>query len=80
MNQSKHSKQPAWVQWLAQDADGCWWGFEVEPLQNHQGWYENEVGKYIKISDGQVNPQWQNSLKKVLQTAQYKKLSHDENN
>lgn len=29
---------PEWVQWLAQDADGTWWGYEVEPHQYHQGW------------------------------------------
>jgi len=29
---------PEWVYWLAQDADGTWWGYEVEPHQHHQGW------------------------------------------
>jgi len=62
---SQYNKQPAWVQWLAQDVGGR---FEVEPLQNHHGWYENEVGQYIKIADAQANPQWKNSLIKVLQT------------
>lgn len=65
MSQFKHNKPPEWVQWLAQDADGGWWGFEVEPLQNHHGWYENEVGHYIKIADEEPNPQWQNSLVKI---------------
>ena len=40
---------PHWVNWLAQDADGTWWGYQVEPLQNHSGWYENEVGQIIKL-------------------------------
>ena len=81
MNQSINFKQPDWVQWLAQDANGSWWGFEVEPLQNHHGWYENEVGKYIKIADGQPNPQWQNSLlKKSCKHSNVIKLSSDENN
>ncbi len=65
MSQFKHNKPPEWVQWLAQDADGCWWGFEVEPLQNHHGWYENEVGQYIKIAEAAPNPRWQNSLVKI---------------
>lgn len=66
MNQFKAINKPDWVQWLAQDADGIWWGYEVEPLQNHHGWYENEVGKYIKITEGQANPQWQKSCRRVI--------------
>ena len=41
-----------WVHWLAQDADGAWWGFEVEPLMHDSGWYENEVGRYIRAGGG----------------------------
>ncbi len=62
MKPSQYNKQPGWVQWLAQDADGCWWGFEVEPLQNHHGWYENEIGKYIKVCNDAPNSAWQDSL------------------
>ena len=29
---------PARVCWLAQDADGTWWGYEIEPHQQHHGW------------------------------------------
>ncbi len=64
MAQDKFLQQPQWVQWAAQDADGSWWGFEVEPLQNHHGWYENEVGQYIRLSTGEPNPHWQQSLLK----------------
>jgi hypothetical protein len=39
-------KVPAWVAWLAQDADGAWWGYEAEPNQQDRGWYENEVGTH----------------------------------
>ncbi|NHZ69928.1 MAG: hypothetical protein GWP20_01705, partial [Thermotogales bacterium] len=38
---------PAWVFWLAQDEGGAWWGYEAEPLQFHNGWYENEVGRRL---------------------------------
>ena len=65
MNTFKYNKPPQWVQWLAQDADGSWWGFEVEPLQNHHGWYENEVGQYIKLLVDKANPNWKNSLIKL---------------
>ncbi len=53
---------PEWVCWLAQDADGSWWGYEVEPLEHHQGWYENELGRRIKLCCEPPNPQWQQSL------------------
>ncbi len=53
---------PLWIHWLAQDSDGAWWGFEVEPLQADHGWYENEVGRYLRLESGNANPQWRNSL------------------
>ena len=53
---------PAWIHWMAQDADGIWWGFEVEPLQAGHNWYENEVGRYLRLGTGKSNPQWRNSL------------------
>jgi hypothetical protein len=53
---------PAWVNWIAQDADGAWWGYEVEPLMHHKGWYENELGRCIKLAHEQANDDWKNSL------------------
>jgi len=55
---------PHWVNWIAQDADGAVWGFEVEPLQHHKGWYENELGRCIKIKQGDRNRDWRGTLKK----------------
>jgi hypothetical protein len=55
---------PEWVRWLAQDADGTWWGYEVEPHQHHQGWYENELGRCRRIRKDEANPEWQSSLTK----------------
>ncbi|MGD8483713.1 MAG: hypothetical protein PVJ63_08850 [Thioalkalispiraceae bacterium] len=56
---------PAWVNWLAQDEDGTWWGYSVEPLQHHRGWYENEVGDVIRLHQDKPSPYWQKSLKRV---------------
>ena len=56
---------PDWVAWLAQDADGAWWGYQVEPLQYHRGWYENEVGRRIGLGRGDPNCRWVDSLRKV---------------
>lgn len=54
---------PDWVRWLAQDADGTWWGFEVEPNQQDRGWYENEVGRCIRLASGEPNPEWRATLR-----------------
>lgn len=56
---------PAWVLWLAQDADGSWWGYQHEPNQGDTGWYENEVGQVIKLFDDEPQPDWLASLKKI---------------
>jgi hypothetical protein len=56
---------PEWVRWVAQDADGAWWGYEVEPLQHDNGWYENEVGRNIKLPCVDRNNEWRATLKQV---------------
>ena len=55
---------PAWVRWLAQDRSGEWWGYSVEPLRNYDGWYENEVGRYIHLGHGEPSG-WQQSLRAI---------------
>lgn len=58
---------PVWVNWVAQDGDGCWWGYSVEPLRNDTGWYENEVGECVRL--GQAVPaNWETSLRAVQST------------
>ena len=56
---------PDWVKWVAQDENGAWWGYSVEPLEFSHGWYENEVGRRIKIKQSKMNPDWKNSLTKI---------------
>lgn len=56
---------PDWVQWIAQDANGCWWGYEAEPNQCHNGWYENEVGDSVLLERGVRNPGWIETLSRV---------------
>lgn len=53
---------PHWVNYLAQDSDGSWWGYSVEPLHNHRGWYENELGENIKLLEGEVSGDWRDNL------------------
>lgn len=56
---------PAWVNWIAQDEDGAWWGYSVEPLQQHSGWYENEVGETILLKKDSPNLDWKNTLSRI---------------
>ncbi len=53
---------PAWVYYVAQDSDGSWWGYSVEPLQNHRGWYENELGENIKLVESAACENWRQNL------------------
>jgi len=65
MSHKSNGELPHWVKWKAQDANGAWWGYSVEPLEFSEGWYENEVGQRIKIEQSQANSNWKNSLTKV---------------
>jgi len=56
---------PNWANWLAQDQDGTWWAYEVEPLKFHKGWYENEVGRYKKIRVDSPAINWKEQLFKI---------------
>jgi hypothetical protein len=53
---------PGWVRWIAQDADGAFWGYEAEPNQQHNGWYENEVGRIVKLGMGEPLADWTATL------------------
>ncbi|MGB5396445.1 MAG: hypothetical protein WBN96_04800 [Gammaproteobacteria bacterium] len=59
------SQCPGWVRWVAQDADGTWWGFEHEPHLADTSWYENEVGRQLKLGSSRSNAAWKESLKKL---------------
>jgi hypothetical protein len=59
---------PDWVRWIAQDASGNWWGYSVEPLRNDTGWYENEVGRCVRLGSGD-NAGWETSLRPVTVSA-----------
>lgn len=56
---------PDWINWIAQDADGRWWGYSVEPHQHDRGWYENEVGHCRLLGSEEPNPLWRKTLQRV---------------
>ena len=55
-------KVPAWARWLAQDADGTWWAYEAEPNQLDHGWYENEVGRIVRLGQTAPPDDWDDRL------------------
>lgn len=55
-------KMPGWVNWIAQDADGALWGYGAEPNQQDTGWYENEVGRIVKLGMGEPPADWTATL------------------
>lgn len=59
---------PEWVRWLAKDSDGSWRGYSVEPLRNDNGWYENEVGRYVRLGVDDLKG-WDKSLTAVTKDA-----------
>ena len=65
MDELPDTRLPGWAQWLAQDGDGAWWVYEVEPLQYHRGWYENEIGRRLRVADGQANANWADTLRRI---------------
>ena len=53
------------MHWIAQDADGAWWGYEHAPNRGDIGWYENEVGRIVRLADGPPPVDWQLTLERV---------------
>lgn len=60
-----HTRLTDWARWVAQDQDGYWWAYEVEPLQFHKGWYENEVGRNKRLAHELKSKDWKNTLLRV---------------
>lgn len=56
---------PDWADWLAQDEDGTWWAYEAEPNQQHNGWYENEVGRIRRLIQTAPPADWRATLTPV---------------
>ena len=54
-----------WVRWVAQDADGTWWGYEHEPNLADIAWYENEVGRQLRLGQTRPSGDWTSTLRKI---------------
>lgn len=56
---------PPEIRWVAQDAEGIWWGFERQPVQEANGWTDHQCGNYIRIGRGARSSHWADSLWRV---------------
>ena len=42
----------------AKAATSTLWGYEIEPNQQHNGWYENEVGRIVRLGQDAPPADW----------------------
>lgn len=53
---------PIWARWIAQDEDGTWWAYEAEPHIAERSWYENEVGRSVRLVQKSAQIHWHKTL------------------
>ena len=54
------------LNWIAQDENGVWWGFENKPTVGLNGWIDSFDGTKILLKqDSDSNPDWRNTLQRL---------------
>lgn len=53
------------INWVAQDQNGEWWGFQCEPQTNETGWSYTEDSLKLKLKREDPNLNWRDTLYKV---------------
>lgn len=53
------------INWVAQDQDGIWWGFEQQPVADSAGWSNFQDTMRLKLKRESPNPEWRDTLHKV---------------
>lgn len=57
---------PGPLQWIAQDENGVWWGFENEPIPGVHGWMDESDGRKVLLKqERQNNAAWKDTLRKL---------------
>jgi hypothetical protein len=49
--------------WLAQDGDGCWYGYRSQPVAGHNSWAAQDLSSYKLICESPSNPFWRKTLR-----------------
>lgn len=53
------------INWVAQDENGVWWGFERQPVADTAGWSNFQDTMKLKLKKDSPNPEWRGTLHKV---------------
>ena len=53
------------INWVAQDQNGVWWGFEQQPVADGGGWSNFQDTMKLKLKQETPNPSWRDTLHKV---------------
>lgn len=54
------------LNWIAQDENGVWWGFENEPITGVHGWLDTMDGTKILLKqENRHNINWRDTLRKL---------------
>ena len=53
------------INWVAQDKNGVWWGFEQQPVAESAGWSNFQDTMKLKLKQETPNPEWRETLSKV---------------
>ena len=54
------------LNWIAQDENGVWWGFENKPVPGIHGWIDGLDGTKILLKQDIIqNPGWQDTLQRL---------------
>mgnify|MGYP001028545398 CR=1 FL=1 len=53
------------INWVAQDENGVWWGFERQPVADTAGWSNFQDTMKLKLKSDSPNPEWRETLHKV---------------
>ncbi|MDH5446027.1 MAG: FHA domain-containing protein [Gammaproteobacteria bacterium] len=53
------------INWVAQDENGVWWGFERQPVADTAGWSNFQDTMKLKLKQETPNPEWRETLHKI---------------
>ncbi len=53
------------LNWIAQNSNGVWWGFEIEPVTGVDVWENQQNGMKILLKEEAGNGNWKDTLQKL---------------
>lgn len=53
------------LNWIAQNENGIWWGFEIEPVVGEKDWENQNNGMKILLKEEAPNQNWKDTLQKL---------------